>query len=316
MYDREIDPSIVDVLSNHDLTYLSILGSGGEGQVLLCHSERRSEDFAVKVSSRTEGLSQEVGALQSIFSPNVIYIYEVFAEGEFAFLVMEYCPGGSLMDLIRNEGRLPRERLYSLCKEIADALFACHETGIAHLDIKPQNVLFDKHGRAKLTDFGCAQTLSKSSDAQQFRGSGAFMSPEIWKHQRYDPFKADVWSLGVTFHMMATGALPWEFRSAAYVRAMDNGLEATNHTMPSTFLRILHKMLIADPLARATLEEVRSLLSGKVSIKASLSVRRFGRSGQDSAGIIRTQTLSGMTVLGLVQPSGGGHLIRRHKSDV
>jgi polo-like kinase 1 len=143
MSDSEIDPSIIEILSNRGLTYLSLLGIGGEGQVRLCHSERRSKNYAVKLSTRTEGLSQEIRALQSIYSPNVIYIYEIFFEANRSFMVMvmEDCPGGSLMDLIQKEGFLARDRLHALCKEITDALHACHETGIAHLGIKPQNVL-------------------------------------------------------------------------------------------------------------------------------------------------------------------------------
>jgi serine/threonine protein kinase len=141
------------------------------------------------------------------------------------------------------------------------------------------------------------------------------MAPEIWKHQNYDPFKADVWSLGVTFYIMATGGLPWDFKSPSYYRAMEYGLEEANFGIPSDFLRVLRKMLIADPAERATLKEVKEMLFGKEYIKASVSVRRMDRVANEGKGIMRAQTMSGMTVLGLLPKQRSGFLIKRQKSD-
>jgi serine/threonine protein kinase len=226
-------------------------------------------------------------ALEAVWGPNVINVYETFTERGLSFMILEYCPGGSLLDLIKQEGPIRSDRLYSLCLEVLDALNSCHETGIAHLDIKPQNILFDKFDRAKLSDFGCAIRASKCL-CQQFRGSPGYAAPEIVKHQAYDPFKADVWSLGVTFYLMVCGHLPWNVHSEEYIRAMQYGLEESDPMIPADFLRILRKMLVVDPEGRATLSDVRLLLMGKKgkNIVESKSIRRITREHSESTALI------------------------------
>lgn len=144
--------------------------------------------------------------------PNIILLYDHFVEGNELFLILEYCPSGSLKDHISPGRPLSMNIFRSVCTQILSALCACHDKGIAHRDIKPANVLIDVHGRPKLADFGLGVFCAKGNCVNCDAVSLAFAPPEFFKEKSIDPFKADVWSLGLLFLMMATGRLPWRGR--------------------------------------------------------------------------------------------------------
>ena len=208
--DSETRAQLEPVLDRHDLKLLEKLGSGGFGSVYHVFSRRYQEEFALKVIQKNELSSRETFALTNLRHPNIVTVYDIFEDDSHVFLVLEYCPGGSFEQLYRDGVILQREQLQVHFKDILLALAYCHSHGIAHRDIKPGNILIDRHKRVKLVDFGLAEKCEKGDVCAGFVGSRKFAAPEIKSSRKWDPFAADVWSLGVTFYMMATGTDPWE----------------------------------------------------------------------------------------------------------
>jgi serine/threonine protein kinase len=197
---------------------------------------------------------QELQALRSLWNPNVIYLYESFVECGVSFLIFEYCPGGSLADKIKHKP-IPRNELDPICCQLISALRACHAQHIAHLDIKPENILIDKNGRVKLADFGTSQIINGGLSCQ-FKGSPAFLAPEILRGQPYNPFKADVWSLGVTLYGLAAGTLPWAGSLEEYLAQAAHGLGQVDPIIPKKLVKLLKLMIRPNPAERVSLNQI------------------------------------------------------------
>ncbi|OHT09791.1 hypothetical protein TRFO_21137 [Tritrichomonas foetus] len=150
-------------LESHGYAYVRQLNHGGYSSVHIIHSSRYQCEFAVKVSNRfkdgVEVIDQEVSNLIKMDHPNIIQMYEYFFDPDFLYVILEYCPGGSLADYIKTNGKLKDEVLFQVCFQILQALKYCHSQGIAHRDLKPANVLIDKNNRCKLADFGISKAF-------------------------------------------------------------------------------------------------------------------------------------------------------------
>lgn len=151
----------------------------------------------------------EVMTLKNLCHPNIISIFYYFRIEEYFVLIFEYCPNGSLNDNIRNKGAISEDDFKEVARQCLDALLICHNHNISHRDIKPANILIDAYDRIKLTDFGLANITKNGELIDKYSGSLEYVPPEILKKQPYDPMKADIWSLGITFYVLLTGHLPW-----------------------------------------------------------------------------------------------------------
>lgn len=159
---------------------------------------------------------------------------------------MEYAQNGSILDLIHKQKRLPESRACSIARQILAGVEYCHSQGVAHRDLKCENILLDKDNKVKLIDFGFAKCFrpmaktkgelkveamfankrknkeseknaSKKEDlppnlSDTYCGSFAYASPEILKGIPYDPFLADIWAVGVVLFTMVYGRLPFDDR--------------------------------------------------------------------------------------------------------
>jgi serine/threonine protein kinase len=137
----------------------------------------------------------------------VIYFYDFVTTPLFQYLFLEFCPAGTLLDVVRKAGPFEGAQLHAACKAILNGLAYIHGRHIAHLDIKPSNIFIDRFGRPKLADFGISRRFADPSSVHR-AGTLAFLAPEVLGCAAYDPFKADIWSLGVTFYVMAFGSDP------------------------------------------------------------------------------------------------------------
>jgi eukaryotic-like serine/threonine-protein kinase len=157
---------------------------------------------------------REVRAVARLNHPNIVQVYDFGAEGDLAYIVMEYIQGKELKDAFDAGQKFELKVVLRLMVEVLDALDFAHEAGIIHRDVKPANVMLDAGGRAKLTDFGVARVTDPDAEAEATRagtmiGTPAYMSPEQIQGQAIDR-RTDVFSAGVLFYQLVTGKKPFE----------------------------------------------------------------------------------------------------------
>ena len=185
------------------------LGAGGMGVVYLARDLRLERDVAIKILTessavRLVGLKPEAWAMATVTHPGVAQIHGVeFWRGR-PFLIVEFLPGGTLEDRLRDGPIAPAEAV-SVVATLADALAALHAKGFLHGDIKPSNIGFTAEGSAKLLDFGLAHAVD---DAALLGGTLPYLSPELLTGRTAEEAD-DVWSLSVVLYEMAAGRQPF-----------------------------------------------------------------------------------------------------------
>ena len=163
--------------------------------------------------------NRESQAAASLSHPNIVSMYDVGQEDDIHYIVMEFMDGETLKDRIRREGRLSMEESVRIASEICSGLQHAHENNIVHRDIKPQNILINKEGTAKVADFGIARAVTSTTmtmgDASVI-GSVHYFSPEQARGGYVDK-KTDIYSMGIVLYEMVTGVVPFEGESAISV---------------------------------------------------------------------------------------------------
>jgi serine/threonine protein kinase len=201
---------------------LRAIGRGGMGTVWLCRDEILGREVAIKQIGALPGESmtetkramREARSAAALNHPNAVAVYDVVDHDGLPWLVMEYVEGQTLADEILNEGRLAPQRVADIGAQLAGALARAHERRIIHRDIKPGNVLIDRAGRPKISDFGIARGHGDEQLTQVgfITGTPGYLSPELARGA--DPAPAsDVWALGATLYAAVEGQPPYEQRS-------------------------------------------------------------------------------------------------------
>ncbi|XP_068327175.1 serine/threonine-protein kinase 1-like [Pyrus communis] len=211
--------SIPDSVTREDPTVkyelLNELGKGSYGAVYKARDIKTSELVAIKVISLSQGeegyeeICGEIEMLQQCNHPNVVRYLGSYQGEEYLWIVMEYCGGGSIADLINaTEDALEEYQIAYICREALKGLAYLHSIFKVHRDIKGGNILLTEQGDVKLGDFGVAAQLTRTmSKRNTFIGTPHWMAPEVIQESRYDG-KVDVWALGVSAIEMAEGLPP------------------------------------------------------------------------------------------------------------
>src|SRR5829696_1745451 len=211
---------MLDEISGGRYTLSKLLGAGGMAEVFLANDRILGRDLALKIlredyakdAAFVSRFQREAVSAAALNHPHVVQVYDQgHAEDGRPYIAMEHVPGGSLKDLILRRGLLDPAEAARLAAQVAEALRAAHEGGIVHRDIKPQNVLIDEAGDAKVADFGIASAASSTSTygTELLFGTASYMSPEQAMGERVGP-ASDLYSLGVVLYEMLTGTLPFE----------------------------------------------------------------------------------------------------------
>ena len=208
---------------------LERLGAGGMGEIYKAQDLRLNRFVAIKVlTNSTAGDPErrrrfilEAQASSALNHPNIITIHDIVSEGNTEYMVMEYVPGKTLVDLIPKGGlRLPVALKYAV--QMADALTVAHNAGIVHRDLKPANVMVTESGLVKILDFGLAKLTDASPMTQSggdktqtlgpapltvegsIIGTVSYMSPEQAMGKKVDT-RSDIFSFGLVLYEMVTG---------------------------------------------------------------------------------------------------------------
>jgi len=194
------------------------LGSGGMSTVYLARDETLDRPVAVKVMHREmseqadqlERFRQEARAVAKISHPNVVSVIDAGEDGGHPYIVFEYVEGETLKQRISRIGALDVQESIAYAIEIARGLSIAHGRNLVHRDIKPQNVLIDDEGRAKLTDFGISRQLEQDGMTATGRvlGTTDYVAPEQAMGRAVDP-RSDIYSLGVVLYEMLVGQVPF-----------------------------------------------------------------------------------------------------------
>jgi len=157
-----------------------------------------------------ERFLREARAAGGLKHPNIVVVHDVGEHDGLPFMAMEYLEGGSLASLMKSHGAIPIEDSLATVRQVAAGLAYAHKRGIIHRDVKPDNILLDKDGRAVITDFGAARLQnSELTRTGEVLGTPYYMSPEQILGKPLDG-RSDLFSLGVIFYLMVTGKRPFK----------------------------------------------------------------------------------------------------------
>ncbi len=244
------------------------LAQGGMASIFVAQRKSDGLQVALKILHLQENKNQELltrfmheyELMQKLDHPHVAKIFARDVLDDFAYIVMEYFPGGDLKTRVK-EGISPGQAVEYL-KQIASGLGAVHELGIVHRDMKPANILLRANGALAITDFGIAKDLAASLEltaAGALLGTLFYSSPEQVRGEKVDK-RTDLYSLGIIFYLMLTGEQPFLAKSAMQlIEAHKNSPIPRLSSNLAKFQPLLDRLLAKDPGKR--FQDTRELMA-------------------------------------------------------
>ncbi|GAB3598706.1 Stk1 family PASTA domain-containing Ser/Thr kinase [Microbacterium tumbae] len=194
------------------------IARGGMATVYVATDLRLERRIALKVmhahlsddSAFQSRFIQEARAAARLADPHVVNVFDQGQDGELAYLVMEYLPGITLRELMREQRRLTVPQTITIMDAVLAGLAAAHRAGIVHRDVKPENVLLAEDGRIKIGDFGLARaTTANTATGAQLLGTIAYLAPELVTRGTADA-RSDIYALGIMLYEMLVGEQPYK----------------------------------------------------------------------------------------------------------
>jgi serine/threonine-protein kinase len=303
-----------------------LVGSGGMSNVFKAHDRLLERTVALKIlheqytrdEDYVERFRREARAVAKLAHPNIVTVIDRGEQEGRQFIVFEYVEGQNLKDLAAHGALEVRDAL-GLSLQVARALSFAHERGLVHRDVKPQNVLLNDEGQAKVTDFGIARSLDVQGVTQTgtVLGTSDYIAPEQARGQKVDP-KTDIYSLGVVLYELLTGEVPFSGDNfvAVAMRHVNEPVPSVLALRPDCPVRIdlaIQRAMAKDPQDRfasmnefvAELEACLSELDGRGDEGATMIVPAARRRQRKPARPRRQFPLIPMLIAGLIAISIG-----------
>ncbi|XP_055025746.2 cGMP-dependent protein kinase 1a isoform X1 [Misgurnus anguillicaudatus] len=213
----EAENAFFSNLNLSDFNIIDTLGVGGFGRVELVQLKSDElKTFAMKIlkkrhivdTRQQEHIRSEKLIMQEAHSDFIVRLYRTFKDSKYLYMLMEACLGGELWTILRDRGNFDDSttRFYTAC--VVEAFAYLHSKGIIYRDLKPENLILDHRGYAKLVDFGFAKKIGFGKKTWTFCGTPEYVAPEIILNKGHD-ISADYWSLGILMYELLTGNPPF-----------------------------------------------------------------------------------------------------------
>ena len=255
----KVDPELIELLKGFQYKIEAPIGKGGFASCFLVYSEKYEQPFVCKVSENKESYDLELSILKAADHQHIVRCYDYFSNEKYYILILEYCHGGSLEQNVAQFGAYKGERLYKVLNEIIESLMFLHSLHIAHLDIKPSNILLDEYGRAKMTDFGLSNFFKRNQPCEKYYGTKLFMAPEIFTQTPFNPFQADIWALGLTMYFIIVGNHAANSQAELKTYLQSEYFYFPPNT-PSFFQKMVYGCLKIKPDQRLNLFQLKDML--------------------------------------------------------
>jgi tRNA A-37 threonylcarbamoyl transferase component Bud32 len=275
------------------------IGAGGMSTVYLAFDQTLERRVAIKLmhreiasdSDQLERFRREARAVAQLSHPHIVGVIDAGEDEGRPYIVFEYVEGETLKERIRRMGRLPVDEAIAYAIEISRALGCAHSHQIVHRDVKPQNVLIDAEGSAKVTDFGIARTLDQDGLTADGRvlGTTDYVSPEQALGHDVNG-QSDIYSLGVVLFEMLTGDVPFHGENQVsvamkHVRDDMPDLQTRRPEASATLASVLDRMTDKD--LRRRYPDVPTLVADLEEALA-IELARSGRSTGEATAVLRT----------------------------
>jgi eukaryotic-like serine/threonine-protein kinase len=272
-----------------------LVGSGGMSNVFRAHDRLLERPVAIKVlheqfsrdDDYVERFRREARSVAQLAHPNIVTVIDRGEEGGRQYIVFEYVEGENLKALVAG-GALPIDEALRFGLQIGRALDFAHKRGLVHRDVKPQNVLLNEDGQAKVTDFGIARSVDVQGVTQTgtVLGTSDYIAPEQARGEKVDQ-KTDVYSLGIVLFELLTGEVPYEGDNfvAVAMQHVHGPVPSVLERRPDVPLRLeraLQRAMAKDRDDRLSMEE----LAGELEA----CLRELGTRDEESATMIVPRT--------------------------
>ncbi|OHT10980.1 CAMK family protein kinase [Tritrichomonas foetus] len=219
--EEEVEMNIVCPKSIGQYKIHGTIGYGAFSQVKLCQHMETRQYYACKIVPRSRLNTQhletrfeiEIRINQQLHHPGIVQMIDLFMDEDNYYVIMEFCPNGDLFQYVVDRGRLNEVEAKPIFRQILETIQYLHQMGVSHRDMKPENILIDRYGRIKISDFGLSRFLGKNNLVDTPCGSPCYASPECISGRSYNGLTTDIWSCGVILFAMVTGQLPWTKRN-------------------------------------------------------------------------------------------------------
>jgi serine/threonine protein kinase/Tfp pilus assembly protein PilF len=274
------------------------LGEGGMGIVYKVFDRKIDEKVALKVlapeiagdEKTIERFRNELKLARKVSHRNVCRMYDLSEEEKTPFITMEYVPGENLKSLIKRIGQLSKTKAISIAKQVCEGLAEAHRLGVVHRDLKPQNIMVDSEGNARIMDFGIARSIRTKSitETGMIIGTPEYMSPEQVEGVDVD-HRSDLYSLGVILFEMLTGRVPFQGETPLSVILKHKTEQPPNprnfdSQIPVEISQMILKCMEKDKANRY--QTADALLDGLIEIEKGITATK-------TAGLGKTRLLIG-----------------------
>lgn len=253
--------SVVIPFMIEDYEYIQVLGQGSFSVVIKARKQADNNFYAIKIISQqyiidhdlVKQFEREVQIVQQLNHKHIVKLFKMFHDDTQIYLVMEYCANGDLFQYLQSHKITSENEVKVYFNQIILAISYIHSKGIAHRDLKLQNILVDSENILKLCDFGFAHENSVHDLLKTYCGSPYFASPEIISNLPYDGLKSDMWSVGVILYYLLVGQLPWKSKNQIQLY---NQIQTANYTIPETVSEtgacLIKSLMELNPNSRLT----------------------------------------------------------------
>mmetsp|Transcript_2388 Transcript_2388/g.7141 ORF Transcript_2388/g.7141 Transcript_2388/m.7141 type:complete len:507 (-) Transcript_2388:218-1738(-) len=250
------------------------IGKGAFAVCLLCQDRATGINYAVKKIPKGRILSdtmRQTIALEYRIQrhlcghKNIVEVYGTYEDRDFVYIVLELCDGGDMFDHLIAKGRYSEKDSSDLCRAMLTAVRHCHEKGVVHRDLKPDNFLFDcreQEPTLKTADFGLSCFHQEGAIQRQPCGTPTYIAPEVIKKEYNE--KADIWSIGVILYIMLSGKMPFYGKNdllclKSTLRGQYNFKDPNWRTVSQEAKNVVKLMLTYNPARRPSAKELLEL---------------------------------------------------------